>query len=1147
MEFRLLGPLEAHRDGVPLSLGGRKQRGILAVLLIHANETVSVDRIVDDVWGASPPRTVQSYVQNCIWRLRSTLGGELIETQPPGYRLNVDPDDVDAARFERDVAAARRLETPERSAVLTEALALWRGPALADFAFEPFAQVETARLDELRLTAVELRLEAELELGRHDTVVAELDAIAARHPTRERLRALQMLALYRAGRQREALAAYQEARHELVERFGLEPGEDLRALERMILAQDPSLRVPARRDEKAESARSVIALVAEPATAELPGIVERHGGIVDSENVAVFGRNEPGDDDALSALRAAVEIARSARVAVDRVPGDELSAPLRLLGPARPGAVVVGTSLLPLVAHAADVVPHGEGAFRVLQVDEEAEAVPRHLDAPLVGRAAELAELTAAVERATTTNSVGRVLVTGEAGIGKTRLAHELATHVAAEVVWIRCRHRADRSDAIAQVLAQARVAVANDDEAELVVAKLLGSAERAEELWSLRRLFELLAGGRPLVVVLDDLQWADAFVLDLVDYVAGWATAPILLLCLARPELLDDRPGWAADALTLDTLEDSDARTLLRALPDAAGLDDAAAATVVRTAEGNPLFLEQLVAWAREDENAVVPPTIEMLLAARVARLEPDERRVLERASVVGVELWRAAVEAASSEEDRAGVGPALMSLVRKRFLRPERSPFPGEDGFRFHHVLIHDAVYAGIDEASRGELHAAVARSLGDDERFDEIAGLHFEQAALWGAPTGAEAGRRLGAAGMRALRRIDAARAADLLLRAARLTPDERARRELDWGAGTALKFSGQVDAADELLSDVVRRARAAGDELNELRARLEQLWPHLSRGRVTVADGLALLEHARLVFERAGDDFCTGRAWDLLSTIDGVYRFRFHDLEERLARAERHFARAGVATGALATRAAGAMYAGPTPVPEAIARCEQLLAEAEAPVWASFVLPFAAALRSMEGRFDEARRDLEAAREARAEFADPRTLETSWSLFAAEVELRADAPERAAEILVEACDGLKAAGDLEWLARNSAWLGEAELRQDRPELALAHADAAIKFAPPSQLSSCVPAKRVRARALARLGRAEDGLAVAEEAVAELGEADALVERAEAHATLAEVLALSGAEAAAQRERAEALALFERKGDVVSAARVRRLAGC
>ena len=189
MEFRLLGPLEALSDGRPLPIGGQKQRGVLALLLLHANEVVSTDRLIDEVWGARPPKSVDASLQNCISHLRDVVGREAIETRPPGYRLNVDPERVDALRFERALDAARTLDPPERAAALREALALWRGPPLSDVEFVGVGATEIARIEELRLTALEERIDAELALGRHDAILGEIEALAARHPVRERLRA----------------------------------------------------------------------------------------------------------------------------------------------------------------------------------------------------------------------------------------------------------------------------------------------------------------------------------------------------------------------------------------------------------------------------------------------------------------------------------------------------------------------------------------------------------------------------------------------------------------------------------------------------------------------------------------------------------------------------------------------------------------------------------------------------------------------------------------------------------------------------------------------------------------------------------------------------------------------------------------------
>ena len=257
MDFRILGPLEVLANGRPLALGGAKPRAVLAVLLLHVNETVSVDSLIDALWGESAPNGAVQSVRVHISRLRKVLENGRAEGDPPsvlvttagGYELRVGDDNLDLSRFEGLFAEGQRAlaeERPERAAeLLGEALALWRGPALADLAFEPFAQAEAARLDELRVAALEDRIEADLALGRHAAVASELEPLIADHPLRERLRRLQMLALYRCGRQAEALEAYRAARRTLVDEVGVEPGAELRDLHEAILRQDPALDPPA--------------------------------------------------------------------------------------------------------------------------------------------------------------------------------------------------------------------------------------------------------------------------------------------------------------------------------------------------------------------------------------------------------------------------------------------------------------------------------------------------------------------------------------------------------------------------------------------------------------------------------------------------------------------------------------------------------------------------------------------------------------------------------------------------------------------------------------------------------------------------------------------------------------------------------------
>ena len=251
MRFRILGPLEVDDGGAPVPLGGPKRRALLALLLLHADEVVPTQRLVDELWGEKAPASAGTALHNHISRLRKVLGDNLLVTRPRGYMLRLDGHEFDLDQFERLVSEASDAEASARAAKLREALGLWRGPALADVEL-PFVQGETARLDELRLAALEERIEADLALARHAELVPELEALAREHPLRERLRGQLILALYRCGRQAEALETYREGRRYLADELGLEPSPELRELERLILLQDPALSAPGR--EEAEVA-----------------------------------------------------------------------------------------------------------------------------------------------------------------------------------------------------------------------------------------------------------------------------------------------------------------------------------------------------------------------------------------------------------------------------------------------------------------------------------------------------------------------------------------------------------------------------------------------------------------------------------------------------------------------------------------------------------------------------------------------------------------------------------------------------------------------------------------------------------------------------------------------------------------------------
>jgi DNA-binding SARP family transcriptional activator len=248
MEFRILGPLEVRKEGHPVALGGARQRALLAMLLTRANEIVSTDRLIDELWGEQPPRTALNTLQYYVSQLRKALGADRIVTRSPGYLIRVEPGELDLERFERLVEEGG-------AEGLREALALWRGAPLADFAYEAFAQASIGRLEELRLAALEQRLDADLALGRHGELVGELEALVGEHPLREHLRGQLMLALYRSGRQAEALDAYQATRRALVDGLGIEPGPALQELEKAVLRQDPTLALAA---ELAAPERSIL-------------------------------------------------------------------------------------------------------------------------------------------------------------------------------------------------------------------------------------------------------------------------------------------------------------------------------------------------------------------------------------------------------------------------------------------------------------------------------------------------------------------------------------------------------------------------------------------------------------------------------------------------------------------------------------------------------------------------------------------------------------------------------------------------------------------------------------------------------------------------------------------------------------------------
>jgi class 3 adenylate cyclase len=584
-------------------------------------------------------------------------------------------------------------------------------------------------------------------------------------------------------------------------------------------------------------------------------IVESHGGTVEKfigdAVMAVFGVPQAHEDDALRACRAAVEMRDAlpelgirGRIGVNTgevvtgtaerlATGDAVNVAARFEQAAEPGEVLIGESTHALVREAvqaesvepltlkgkAGPVP----AFRLVSVLEAPERSHR---SRFVGRERELAQVVEVWGRAEALARCELVTVVGEAGVGKSRLAAELLAAVEARVVRGRCLPYGEGITywPVVEVMKQLG-ALPSDAAAAVALRSLLGESEQRtssdEIAWAFRKLLEEHA---PIVVCFDDLQWGEETFLDLVEGTALMSTgAPLLLLCMARPELLDRRPGWPA-ALRLGPLGAQETDELI-----GGGVPDELRVRIAQAAGGNPLFVTEMLALATEQGEVQVPPTLRALLVARLDQLEEPQRRVLERGSVEGELFHRGAVQALAPEEPE--VLPRLAALVRHDLVRPERPLFPGEDGFRFRHLLIRDAAYDALPKAVRAGLHRRFAEWL--EERgvlveLDELVGYHLEQAARYqtelGEPDGAlalQAGDRLVLAGRRALDRGDERAAAVLLERALTLTRPLRSDVHSELDLAQALWHD--PERAAQIAEQAAVRAGEAGDTTGEALAR------------------------------------------------------------------------------------------------------------------------------------------------------------------------------------------------------------------------------------------------------------------------------------------------------------------------------------
>ena len=765
-------------------------------------------------------------------------------------------------------------------------------------------------MQELRLLAEEERIDAELALGKAPELVGELEQLIARAPFRERLRGQLMLSLYRTGRQADALEVYRAARETFVEELAVEPGSELRALERAILRQDESLaREPPTRSRAYtdESRRIVTVLLAELAggpetdlealqrhkrwqlsTAQT--VLEHHGAgvehLADGTLMGVLGMSVAHEDDALRGLRAAVDL-RGQRVirraAVEtgeilagedrRVSGPTVRHAAGLLAATSAGEILVGQAARRLTAHAARFGSPAEvqaaSAWPLLELTTDGSAHPLRLDVPLVGREVELDELRDTLARSVRDEEPRLVTVVGEAGIGKSRLVRAFADELEGRCVAVgRCLEYGqgitywplreimltlageDSAKAIAAL-------VATEPDGDAVgrrLASAVGFASDAhpvEEIsWAARRLFETWARERPLVLVVEDIHWAEPTFLDLLEQVVkGGERAPMLVLCLARPELLERRPGWSdfgerASSLRLEGLAPPDAEELVSRL-DIGVLSGNRRRETVQMAEGNPLFLEQLVAFAldgtqsREDPD--LPHSLRALLTARIDRLGPGERATLECAAVVGRRFSLDAVAELLPLDAAGALRRHLVSLGNKGLVEPVKSELPFEESLRFKHVLLRETVHRSMSKERRARLHEHLARWLIEQPApaSDEVIGHHLEQSVRYRVELGTvddgvrwlgqRAADRLASAGRRALARGDIPAATNLLGRAVALLDEaSRERLELLPDLVEARFSAGELDEAEALVDEGIAAAEIVGEERLSALAKVEKAW-------------------------------------------------------------------------------------------------------------------------------------------------------------------------------------------------------------------------------------------------------------------------------------------------------------------------------
>ena len=945
-------------------------------------------------------------------------------------------------------------------------------------------------------------------------------------------------------------------------------------------------------------------------------VITRHGGTVEKfigdAVVAVFGVPVLHEDDALRAVRAAADLRAElpglnselmrdydatlqlrtgvntgeAVTAIDDwlAVGDAVNIAARLEQAAAPGEILLGPGTASLVRDAVSLEPlepmmlKGKSrpldVCRLVEVLVKAGSPRRRLDTPMVGRAHQLRMLEDAYANVVRERTCGLFTLLGVAGVGKSRLVAEFARSLGATVVRGRCLSYGEGItywpvvEVVKQLLAIPGLAEApagSDDQARAIRA-LLGESAPAgtsvEIAWAVRKLLERAAAQRPLVVVLDDVHWGEPTFLDLVEQVADLSRdAPLLLLCLARPELLERRPAWGggklnATTVLLEPLNSDEADELIgRLLPDRSLADAALRARALEAAAGNPLFLEEIAAVvASSGGDVFVPPTIQALLAARLDQLEPAERRVLERGSVEGNSFHRGAVEALGPDD--TSVPARLVTLVRKDLVRPDQASFPGDDAFRFRHLLIRDAAYDGLPKSVRAQLHETFAdwldKRASDLAERDEIIGYHLEQAYGYRRELGSldaaaqalatAAAGRLQSAGRRALEREDANAALNLLERASHLVSSRRVDISLELSVVWAMYQAGRLADAAARAGSASARAAEAGDGIGRLRGELARgyLLAHLDpEGRLARLG--ELVERARPVFEQAGDHGALASLWMAIWALEHN-RCRFGASADAATQATEHAAAAGEQYLAswCRTNVISSVAFGPMPIPEALQWLDQQAALLDPrPTWPDF---WRARLLPLIGRFDEARAAHRSDVERSSERGDRlgHALDNGW-----EIEMQAGQFARAEEAGRNACRLLEEMEERAFWSTKACEVAQSVYCLGRFEEAETWARQAADTGASDDVITQLMSRQVLAKVAARHGEFEKARAVAAEALALSDGMDAPLSQGDACLDVAEVLWLAGDPAGAVQHAERAASFYRHKGATVPWEQARRFA--